>query len=140
MKPRITVVTLAVQDLEAAVAFYQRLGWTTDGIVGQDIENGAVAFFDLPHGLKLALWPQQSLQNDTDMRVTTPNNPTSFSLGYNVNSQEEVQTALDTVRQAGATIVQEPHEREWGGWTAYFQDPDKHLWEIVYNPALIVEE
>jgi catechol 2,3-dioxygenase-like lactoylglutathione lyase family enzyme len=139
MKPRITVVTLAVQDLEAAVAFYRRLGWTTEGIVGQDIKDGVVAFFDLPHGMKLALWPQQSLQNDTGMHVATPNNPTSFSLGYNVNSKEEVQEALETVREAGATILQESREREWGGWTAYFQDPDGHLWEIVYNPSILVE-
>lgn len=140
MQPRFTVLTLAVQDLEKSVDFYKKLGWKTDGIIGTEIENGAVAFFDLPHGMKLALWPQKYLQNDTGLHVTTPNNPTTFTIGYNVNSRQEVEKVLEHVRALGATIVQEPTGRDWGGYTAYFQDLDGHMWEIVYNPGLVVEE
>ena len=62
MKPRITVLTLGVDDLQRAVRFYRDgLGLTTEGIVGTEFEYGAVAFFDLQAGLKLALWPRRSL-------------------------------------------------------------------------------
>ena len=116
MQPRISVLTLGVKDLEKAVAFYREgLGWPTDGIVGQDIENGAVAFFDLQNGLKLAVWPQQSLAKDSGLDNTAPNNPTSFSLGHNVNSKEEVDEAFDKALQAGATAVLQPEEKSWGG-------------------------
>lgn len=139
MEPRITVLTLAVQDLEKSVAFYRDgLGWPTQGIVGQEIENGAVAFFDLPNGMKLALWPQEFLQNDTGLHIDRANNPTAFTLGYNVNSADEVDAVLLHAVKAGATVVQEPRTRSWGGVTAYFQDVDGHLWEIVYNPVLAV--
>ncbi len=137
MEPRITVLTLAVQDLERSVAFYRDgLGWPTEGIVGQEIENGAVAFFDLANGMKLALWPQEFLQNDTGLRIDRANNPTGFTLGHNVDSADEVAAVLDHAMRAGATLVQAPRRRSWGGVTAYFQDVDGHLWEVVYNPDL----
>src|SRR6185503_17304123 len=70
MKPRITLITLGVQDLERAVRFYRDgLGWKTEGIVGKEFEHGAVAFFDLQAGLKLALWPRKSLAHDSGLKV-----------------------------------------------------------------------
>jgi len=139
MKPRISVLTLGVKDLEKAVAFYRDgLGWSTEGIVGQDIENGAVAFFDLQDGLKLALWPQESLAKDTNLDNSSLNNPTAFSLGHNVNSKTEVDEAFDKALQAGATAVTAPEDKAWGGYGGYFRDPDGHLWEVIWNPALQV--
>lgn len=137
MRPSITVLTLGVGDLERAVAFYRDgLGWPTQGIVGQEIENGAVAFFKLDSGLMLALWPQSSLLAETGLKEATSLSATSFSLGHNVGSKEEVDEAVAAVLNAGGTLVQPAQDREWGGYSAYFQDPDGHLWEAVWNPQL----
>ena len=69
MKPRITVLTLGVDDLERSVRFYRDgLGLNTDGIVGQEFEYGAVAFFDLEGGVRLALWPRASIAHDAGSR------------------------------------------------------------------------
>jgi len=68
MKPYITLLTLCVDDLERSVAFYKDgLGFATKGIIGTEFENGAVAFFNLESGLKLALWPRASLAADTGL-------------------------------------------------------------------------
>src|SRR5215218_8074803 len=73
MQPRITVITLGVDDLERAVAFYwDGLGLKTDGIIGTEFEYGAVAFFDLQAGLRLALWPRASLAHDAGLLVAPP--------------------------------------------------------------------
>lgn len=139
MEPRLSVFTLAVADLERSVAFYRDgLGWPTQGIVGQDIENGTVAFFDLQNGVKLALWPQESLAKDTGLPNAEPNNPTAFSIGHNVNSKAEVDAAFDKAMLAGATSVLKPEDKAWGGYGGYFRDPDGHLWEVIWNPALRV--
>ena len=73
MKPRITVITIAVDDLERSFAFYRDgLGFASDGIVGREFEHGAVAFFDLQPGLRLAVWPRASLAHDTGLPAGTP--------------------------------------------------------------------
>jgi uncharacterized protein len=134
MKPRITVITLGVDNLERAVAFYRDgLGLSTKGIIGKEFEQGAVAFFDLQNGLKLALWPRTSLAHDTGLSGSAPS-ALEFTLGHNVASKEEVDAVMTTARNAGAVIVKEAHETFWGGYAGYFQDPDQHLWEIVWNP------
>ena len=101
MKPRITVLTLGVDDLERAVRFYSEgLGFHTDGIVGREFEFGAVAFFDMQPGLRLALWPRRSLAHDSGLEDPGPGLG-SLSMGHNAG---------------------------------YFQHPDRHLWEVVWNP------
>jgi catechol 2,3-dioxygenase-like lactoylglutathione lyase family enzyme len=136
MKPHITVITLGVDDLERAVAFYRDgLGLSTKGIIGAEFEHGAVAFFDLQPGLKLAIWPRDSIANDVGIPRDPPS-PTDFTLGRNVGSREEVDAVMDQARQAGATILKEASETFWGGYSGYFQDPDRHVWEIVWNPDL----
>jgi len=140
MKPRITVITLGVDDLERAVAFYRDgLGLPTNGIIGQEFEYGAVAFFDLQTGLKLALWPRKSISHDSGL-IGTAHNPTEMTLGHNVASREEVDTVMAQAADAGATIVKPAHDTFWGGYAGYFQDPDGHLWEVVWNPELIPED
>lgn len=134
MKPRISVITLGVDDLDASVRFYQEgLGLETEGIIGKEFEYGAVAFFDLQAGLKLALWPKESIVRDTGL---SPNMPSAieFTLGHNVASQEDVDTVMKQAEHAGAIIVKPAQETFWGGYAGYFQDPDKHLWEVVWNP------
>lgn len=140
MKPRITVLTLGVDDLERAVAFYQDgLGLKTDGIIGKEFEHGAVAFFDLQYGLKLALWPRASIAQDTGLAGSPPS-ATEFTIGHNVNSKAEVDAVMAQANAAGAGIVKPAQDTFWGGYAGYFKDPDGHLWEVVWNPQLLPEE
>lgn len=137
MKPRITVLTLGVDDLERAVAFYRDgLGLPTEGIVGTQFEHGAVAFFDLHAQVKLALWSREDLAHDTGLPKATPC-PTDFTIGHNVSRKDEVDEIMGQARQAGAKIVKRAQDTFWGGYAGYFQDPDGHLWEIVWNPSFI---
>jgi catechol 2,3-dioxygenase-like lactoylglutathione lyase family enzyme len=140
MQPRITVLTLGVDDLERAVAFYRDgLGLKTDGIIGTEFEHGAVAFFDLQAGLKLALWPRASLAHDSGLPRGMPS-ATELSLGHNVASRDEVDAVMEQARRAGARIVKPAQETFWGGYGGYFQDPDQHLWEVVWNPQWSLPE
>ena len=134
MKPRITLFTLAVDDLERAVTFYRDgLGFSTPGIVGTEFEHGAVAFFDLQAGLKLALWPRASVAHDAGIPVGVPS-PTEFTIGHNVADKVTVDAVMAQARQAGARIVKPAQQTFWGGYAGYFQDPDGHLWEVAWNP------
>lgn len=136
MNPHITVLTLGVDDLERAVSFYRDgLGFSTKGIIGAEFENGAVAFFYLQHGLKLALWPRKSLARDSGIPLQ-PRSATEISLGHNVSSPEEVDAIMARAALAGARVVKPAQTTFYGGYAGYFQDPDGHLWEIVFNPGL----
>ena len=140
MKPYVTLITLGVDDLERALRFYRDgLGFPTKGIVGTEFEHGAVAFFDLQPGLKLAVWPRASLAHDTGL-PKTPSSATELSLGHNVRSRAEVDAAMEQAGRAGARIVKPARETFWGGYAGYFQDPDGHLWEIAWNPAIIPDD
>lgn len=140
MKPRLSVLTLGVDDLERAVRFYREgLGLHTDGIVGAEFEFGAVAFFTLQPGLQLALWPRKSIAHDSGLEVSAPS-PTDVTIGHNVSSKAEVDAVMAQARAAGATIVKPAHETFWGGYAGYFLDPDQHLWEVVWNPHLLPQE
>lgn len=134
MKPRITVITLGVDDLERALKFYRDgLGLPTKGIVGTEFEHGAVAFFDLQHGLKLAIWPRTSLAHEAHVPLG-PRSATEFMLGHNVASKAEVDAVMARAKLAGAVITDLAHDAFWGGYTGSFQDPDGHLWEVAWNP------
>ena len=140
MKPRLTVITLGVADLERSLAFYRDgLGLKTPGIIGTQFEHGAVAFFELQSGLRLAIWPRASLAHDAGMREGAPS-PTEVSLGHNVRSREEVDAVMAEAERAGATIVKRAQETFYGGYAGYFQDPDGHLWEVVWNPEALPED
>lgn len=140
MNPRITVITLTVENLDHAVTFYRDgLGLPTPGIVGKEFEHGAVAFFDLQAGLKLALWPRSSLIHDTGLPAKAPS-ATEFSIGHNVTSPAEVDAVMQQAAKAGAVIVKQATDTFWGGYSGYFQDPDGHLWEVVWNPHLLPTE
>ena len=135
MKPQITLITLGVDDLEESLRFYRDgLGLKTEGIIGTGFEYGAVAFFDLQAGLKLALWPRESIAHDSGIPLG-PSSPTEFTLAQNVSSKEEVEAVMKQAGEAGALIVKDPQDTFYGGYAGYFQDPNGHLWEIAYNPA-----
>jgi catechol 2,3-dioxygenase-like lactoylglutathione lyase family enzyme len=134
MQSRFKVLTLAVENLERSLSFYRDgMGLPTDGIIGQEFEDGAVAFFDLNDDLILALYPAASLAKDAGTRVTGERLG-AVSIGQVVASKEEVDAVLAQAERAGATITDPPHERFWGGYSGYFHDPDGHLWEIVWHP------
>ena len=140
MKPRITMVTIGVDDLERALRFYRDgLGLKTEGIFGTEFEHGAVAFFDLQAGLKLAIWPRKSLAYDSGLPLSPPS-PTECSLGHNVSSKAEVDAVMAQAKSAGAVIVKSAQDTFWGGYAGYFQDPDRHLWEVAWNPQLAIED
>jgi catechol 2,3-dioxygenase-like lactoylglutathione lyase family enzyme len=134
MKPSISVITLAVEDLERSLAFYRDgLGFPTQGIVGSEYEDGAVAFFNLSDSLTLALYPRISLAKDASIPVSQPS-PAEFSIGHNVSSRTEVDAIMDQAQRAGAKVTDPAHDRFWGGYSGYFQDLDGHLWEIAWDP------
>lgn len=129
MKPRVTVITLGVDDLERSLAFF----------VGEEFEHGAVVFIDLQPGLVLGLWPRASIAHDAGLPRDRPA-ATEFTLGHNVRSREEVDEVMAEARAAGAVLVKPAGDTFWGGYAGYFQDPDGHLWEVVWNPALLPPE
>lgn len=140
MKPRITVLTIGVDDLQRSLEFYRDgLGLGTQGIVGQEFEHGAVAFFDLEGGLRLALWARDDIAHDSGV-PRGPRSPTEFTLGHNVRTKEEVDRVIDQVERAGGSIIKRPGATFWGGYAAYFQDPDGHLWEVVWNPRMLPDD
>lgn len=135
MRARITFITLGVDDLEQAVAFYRDgLGLPTKGIIGTGFEHGAVAFFALEGGLKLALWPRGSLAADTGLPQQPPA-ATEFALAHNVGTREEVDALMAQAQRAGARLVKPARETFYGGYAGWFQDPDGHLWEVAFNPG-----
>jgi uncharacterized protein len=140
MKPRITVITIGVNDLERSVKFYRDgLGLPTQGIVGKEFEYGAVAFFDLQNSVKLAVWPRKSIARDSGVPLQPPS-ATELTIGHNLNSKNEVNETMEQARKAGAKIVKPADDTFWGGYAGYFQDPDGHLWEVLWNPSWEVKE
>jgi uncharacterized protein len=140
MQPLLTLVTLGVEDLERSLRFYRDgLGLATEGIVGQQFEHGAVVFFQLQAGLRLALWPRKSIAHDTGLPVGPPS-ATEMTLAHNVRTKGEVDAVMAQARAAGGTIVKPAHDTFWGGYSGYFQDPDGHVWEVAFNPQWVKEQ
>ena len=137
MESRLDVITLAVADLERALAFYRALGLESDGVIGtQWVDeatgaNGAIAVFRLDGGLLLNLYPRDDLAKDAGIPAGPPQSG-EFSLAHLVGSREEVDGLLERAASAGATITP-AHERPWGIYSGYFRDLDGHLWEVVWH-------
>jgi len=134
MEPRVTLVTLGVDDLERSIAFYRDVvGWapasTTDG----------VAFFDLG-GLILALWPHRLLAADSGLSGDGLGAYHGFALAHNARSREEVDAIFARLQERGAPIAKPPIETAWGGYSGYFTDPDGHHWEVAHNPFWPIRE
>jgi len=120
MQAKITVITLAVQDLERAVSFYRDgLGLRTEGIIGTEFEIGAVAFFELQEGLRLALWPRTSIAADTGLELRAGGS-LEFTLGHNVSSKDEVDAVMAQALKAGARIVKTAAMTFYGGYAVVY--------------------
>ena len=140
MRPRIKVLTLSVGDLEKSLGFYRDgMGLPTQGIIGTEFQDGAVAFFSLNDDLILALYPKAALAKEAKVPVSPPS-PAEFSIGHNVRSKQEVDAVMKQAEKAGAKITDPAHDRFWGGYSGHFQDPDGHLWEVAWNPQWEVKE
>lgn len=127
MKPRISMITLGVEDLQASIVFYEKMGFSRKEPLSDEI-----AFFDL-NGSWLGLYPWDKLAEDAQV----PAEGTGFrgvTLAHNLASKEDVDALMDEAVAAGATMVKKPQEVFWGGYSGYFADPDGHLWEIAFNP------
>jgi catechol 2,3-dioxygenase-like lactoylglutathione lyase family enzyme len=142
MQPRIHVITLAVGDLDRALAFYRDgLGLESAGVIGAEFVGdetnpaGAAAMFHLHGGLILALYPRTELAKDANLPVEPPKSG-EFSIGHAVASKAAVDALLAQATAAGATVTDRPHDRPWGIYSGYFRDLDGHLWEILWNPEL----
>ena len=140
MRAHIGVLTIGVDDLERSLAFYRDgLGLSTAGIVGREFEHGAVVFFDLHGGLKLALFARNDIAHDSTV-PRSPTSPTEFTIGHNVKSRNEVDAVMAQAGKAGGRIVKPAGPTFWGGYAGYFQDPDGHLWEVLWNPQFLPDE
>jgi catechol 2,3-dioxygenase-like lactoylglutathione lyase family enzyme len=127
MKPRMSMITLGVDDLKRSIDFYKvGLGFPRQG------EGDEVAFFNL-NGTWLGLYGRTALAEDAEV------NPegsgfNSFAIAHNVSSEKEVEEVMQQAVKAGATLVKKPQKVFWGGFSGYFKDPDGHLWEVAHNP------
>ena len=133
MEQSITAITLGVRDVSVSRRFY------VDGLglrLVQEIE-GEIAFVEVGHGLVLALWNVASMPSeygDVGFGASAP----PLSLGRNVATAEEVGERLSAALAAGATHIDGPAKREWGGTSACFADPDGYRWDVVHNPAFAI--
>lgn len=143
MEPRLDVITLAVADLDRALAFYRGLGLESEGVVATELTdevtgaNGAIAMFKLEGGLLLNLYPRADLAKDAAIPLGPPRSG-EFSLAQLVRSRDEVDALLETAAAAGATVTP-AHDRPWGIYSGYFRDLDGHLWEVIWNPSALPE-
>ncbi len=137
MRPRISVLTLGVDDLDRSLRFYREgLGLKSEGIVGTEFEHGAVAFLPLDGGLLLALYLRKEIAWDAQL-PQGPSSSTEFTIAHNVKSREEVDEVMSQAQRAGARVAKRAGPTFWGGYAGYFQDPDGHLWEVAWNPQLL---
>jgi catechol 2,3-dioxygenase-like lactoylglutathione lyase family enzyme len=129
---RLSFVTLAVRDLDASRTFYvDGLGWEAAFDV-----PGDVLMIQLGEHLLLSLWAEAAFEAEVGAIRRGPG-LAPITLAHNVATREEVDAVLATARAAGADPVQEAEERDWGGYTGYFGDPDGYRWEIAHNPGPI---
>ncbi|HEY8128416.1 MAG TPA: VOC family protein [Hyphomicrobium sp.] len=129
MEPRVSFVTLGVDDVGRSRRFYQALGFKASS-ASQD----AVAFFDAG-GIVLSLFGRDALAEDVGVRPSQPGF-SGISLTHNVNSESEVDQVLGEAIAAGAKLLKPGQKVFWGGYSGYFADPDGHLWEVAYNPFM----
>ena len=140
MKPRVNVITLGVDDLEQSMRFYKEgLGLPTEGVVGKEFEHGAAVFFNLKGGLILSLYPRKEIAWDARVAPGQPS-ATEFTIGHLVNSRKEVDQVMRQAEKAGGAISKPAERTFWGGYAGYFQDPNGHLWEVVWNPQIHVDD
>jgi uncharacterized protein len=124
---RVTVITLGARDLPALRAFYTGLGWEL-AIEGDDFCAFAT------RGAVLTIYPRASLAADANTTEAPPNDGVAMSIAINVDERDQVDTAIEGLRAAGARILTEPEDAEWGGRFSYWADPENNVWEVAWVP------
>jgi uncharacterized protein len=132
MKQRVTVITLGVNDLKRARAFYEALGWRS-----RAAEDDDVVFFQVG-GSVLSLWDRARLAQDSGVELGSGYG--GITLAHNVGSPAEVDEIVGQAQQAGATISRAPAETFWGGYSGVFLDPDGYPWEVAHNPHWALDD
>lgn len=132
MEQRISFITLAVADLERTHDFYvDGLGWTPEMHV-----PGEVLMIRAGEHLVLSLWDAGEFEAEVGP-IARGDGVVPITLAHNVATRDQVDEVLETARDAGADPVHPGEEREWGGYTGYFADPDGFRWEVAWNPGPI---
>jgi uncharacterized protein len=132
VEQRVSLITLGVADVARARAFYEQLGWT-----GKEVEE---TVFIQAGGLGLVLWGREKLAADGNLEDPDRDGFGGVALAHNVRSREEVDEIVAAAEAAGATITKAPEETFYGGYAAYFTDPDGHVWEVANNPGFTLLE
>jgi predicted lactoylglutathione lyase len=131
MEQRVSFITLAVADLAATRRFYvEGLGWSPA------LEADDVLMFEVAERVVLSLWSEAGFEQEVGP-VRRGSGIVPITLAHNVSTPEQVDAVLDDARTAGAPEVSAGEQREWGGYTGYFADPDGFRWEVAYNPGEI---
>ena len=128
MQQRLSIITLAVDDLQQSRGFYEKLGWQ----IATEEQSDNIVAFNL-NGFVLALYPKTAFAKELGLKEP-PTLPPSFTLAYNVESIEAVDNMINEASAIGANIIKEPQYVFWGGYSGYFTDIDGYYWEIAYNP------
>ncbi len=129
MDQRLSIVTLSVDDLPRARAFYEALGRR----VASEEHADSIVRFTL-NGIGFALYPRAKLIEDIGPQAGSGAASGAVTLAYNVRAREDVAKVLDEAERAGGVIVKPAQDVFWGGHSGYFQDPDGHFWEVAWNP------
>lgn len=133
MDARIHLITLGVMDVARSRAFYEALGWCASSA---SVES--TVFFQLGGGLALALWSREALAADANLDAGSGFG--GFALAQNMRSREQVDQLLRQAEAAGGRIIKPAENKDWGGYSGYFADPDGHAWEIAFNPHFQITE
>jgi catechol 2,3-dioxygenase-like lactoylglutathione lyase family enzyme len=126
MEPRVSIITIAVDDLARMAAFYEAMGLKRH----QGITDG-VAFFQMG-GVILGLFGRMDAEKDSGLKFG--DGLSKVYLAYNTRSTDEVGAVLALAEKAGGRIVKAAQKAFWGGWYGYFADPEGNLWEVAHNP------
>ncbi|MBP0439643.1 VOC family protein [Tianweitania sediminis] len=132
MEPRISIITIAVDNLAVCVAFYEGMGLKRH----PGITDG-VAFFQMG-GAILGLFPRKDAE--VDAGIGFGEGVPRVYLAYNTRTEQEVETVLSLAKRSGGTVVKEAGRAFWGGWYGYFADPEGNLWEVAHNPDFPIDE
>ena len=131
MEPRISIVTIAVGDLDSMAAFYEAMGLQRHPGFGDEVE-----FFQMG-GAILALFCRKDAEADSGVGLA--DGVSRVYLAYNTRSDAEVDEVLAQAEKAGGKIVKPAGRAFWGGWYGYFADPEGNLWEVAHNPAFPID-
>jgi uncharacterized glyoxalase superfamily protein PhnB len=132
---RVSLITVGAINLPVLRSFYKRLGWEET-----DISSDNYAVFKTA-GVLLSLFPSEELAKDAGVEIFKPKEGFhGVTFAINVDSREQVDSTIDLIRDAGATILREPSDAFWGGRSSYFADPENNLWEVAWNPAALFDE